>query len=127
MSTASYNGREVSVSHSRRQASAQTDSRVLATNGPRDGDKTPNFFGRHSGISITIHTHSRICCQCGHEGMLLAIENPPDTPLYEKYSFIGFGGDALTVTSYRQIPKGPLAAMKPMCPTCKEIGNVEYI
>jgi len=76
---------------------------------------------------MTTRTSSRLVCKCGHKGVLLSVENDgPGSALCEQYSFAGFGGAALTVTSYRQIPNGPLAAMKPECPKCGRVAQVEY-
>ena len=77
---------------------------------------------------MTTKTTNRIVCKCGHKGALLSEENDrPGSALHERYRFEGFGGETLIVTSYRQIPNGPLAAMKPACPKCGTIGQAEYI
>jgi hypothetical protein len=68
-----------------------------------------------------------LACECGHTGKLVLRENDqPFSGLWEEYSFEGFVGDSLIITSYKDAPNDRLAAMNPKCPQCGFSGKVKY-
>ena len=76
---------------------------------------------------MTMRTREAIVCECGHAGALRCSENDqPYSSLWEAYSLEGFDGENITITSYADMPKDLLAAMKPRCPQCGKIGRVAY-
>jgi hypothetical protein len=76
---------------------------------------------------MTTHHSDKIRCTCGHEGFVNGKENDqPFSGLRESYSLEGFEGEGVVITSYADMSKDLLGAMKPKCPKCGQIGKVKY-
>jgi len=76
---------------------------------------------------MTMTTYNALVCECGHRGRLGCRENDaPFSGLWEAYTLDGFEGHALTITSYKDLPEDPLAAVKPRCPSCGQTGKVTF-
>jgi hypothetical protein len=68
-----------------------------------------------------------IVCECGHQGTLYCKENDaPFSRMYEDYSLSGFEGESISITDNNNRPADLLAAMKPKCPACGQVGKVKY-
>lgn len=77
---------------------------------------------------LTSRTSRRIVCECGHQGSVERAENDqPYSNLWEQFSVSGFTGEEFTITSFADMPKDLLAALKPCCPKCGQTGKVKYV
>jgi hypothetical protein len=76
---------------------------------------------------MTTRSSRSIVCECGHQGAITCSENDqPYSALWEEYSLDGFSGGEITITSYADMPKDMLEALKPRCPQCGQTGKVKY-
>jgi hypothetical protein len=76
---------------------------------------------------MAMRTQDPIVCECGHQGALHCKENDaPFSRMYEDYHLSGFTGESLSITDNDKRPNDLLAAMKPKCPHCGEVGKVSY-
>jgi hypothetical protein len=46
--------------------------------------------------------------------------------LWESDSLEGFDGGRLTITNFKDMPADMLAALRPVCPKCGQVGKVKY-
>jgi hypothetical protein len=76
---------------------------------------------------MAMRTRDPIVCECGHQGVLHCKENDaPFSRMYEDYTLEGFDGESLSITADSRRPANLLAAMKPKCPACGQVGKVTY-
>lgn len=76
---------------------------------------------------MAMRTKDPIVCECGHQGFLHCKENDaPFSRMYEDYHLSGFEGESISITNNNDRPADLLAAMKPMCPACGQLGKVRY-
>jgi hypothetical protein len=76
---------------------------------------------------MAMRTERAVVCECGHAGILHCKENDaPYSTMYEDYSLQGFDAEEISVTVDTKRPPHLLAAMKPKCLECGQIGKVTY-
>lgn len=77
---------------------------------------------------MTTRSRKLLRCECGQEGYLCLSENDaPFSGLWEHYWLEGFSGGSRIITSYADMPKDLLGALKPHCPKCGQIGKVKVV